>query len=732
MSKKTGKKLLFILFILILSNNAYSQSNLNSNLRKQDSLDINKYNIENAIYIIRNFNSDKNLDLDKNALVFLNNPKKPLKKHFRIFSVEPETFLPLKDKNLYYCIEDKDFHKRIGIINMNGDIGLKPPIGDTNKIDDNFLWKIIQVFIDAQIGNKKYKKVYYYLQNKANRKFLTYIDDKNNRGSLKCNCDSPKNFSINNYFILNKIYREKIPNESLDLIDKEPIDVLIKYIDLSDPNLDREGIHQIKKDEENGEIIYSVRSILKNIPWVRKIFILMPNEKVKYFKEPEEIKDKIVYVKDKDLIGFDSSSSVVFQFNLWRMKEFGLSENFILMDDDCFIGKPLKKSEFFYEEKGKIYPALITGDYYELSKSHLEKTLKTLLESNKKKGAHSANGFSIMQRTTLLFLYSIFGDDIERNGLPLIEASFTHNAIPVKQSHIKEIYDNIAKLYPYAKETLEAKERDIKSLQPQTLYMSYVKNKYDQRVKIVTSRFFDLTQFRGKPNTGLFVINTSDRVYLQRHFVNEITQLKFLYSEKSPYENSIVVQNFERKFKSDNRNQQTYINQIKNRNQQNQIKNKNLESNQNIKDRNQKQNEIKKDDNKVNTEFYDSIFNFLKYVLNEKNNYYKDILDIKNKIDNLNQKYDKTLKEIEELSNKLNNSISQNISIVNYKVKKVSKFKFLELLVLIAIIFCFILYLNKKGYFNENYSNNINYERNGFGTIGDERELNLIDSKLVI
>ena len=49
------------------------------------------------------------------------------------------------------------------------------------------------------------------------------------------------------------------------------------------------------------------------------------------------------------------------------------------MDDDCFIGKPLKKSEFFYEEKGKIYPALITGDYYELSKSHLEKTLKTLL-----------------------------------------------------------------------------------------------------------------------------------------------------------------------------------------------------------------------------------------------------------------------------------------------------------------------------------------------------------------
>ena len=741
MSKNTQKKQLFILFILLLSNYAYSQSNLNSNLRKQDSLDINKFTIDNAIYIIRNFNGDKNLDLDKNNLVFLNNPKKPLKKHFRIFSVKPDTFLPLKDKNLYYCIEDKDFHKRIGVINMNGDIGLKPPIGVANKIDDNFLWKIIQIFIDAQIGNKKYKKVYYYLQTKANGKYLTYIEDKNNRGSLKCNCDSPKNFSINNYFILNKMYREKIPNESLDLINKEPIDVLIKYIDLSDPNLNREGIHQIKKDEDNGEIIYSVRSILKYIPWVRKIFILMPNEKVKYFKEPEEIKDKIVYVKDKDLIGFDSSSSVVFQFNLWRMKEFGLSENFILMDDDCFIGKPLKKSNFFYEENNIIYPALITGDYYELSKSHLEKTLKTLLESNKKKGAHSANGFSIMQRTTLLFLYSIFGDDIERNGLPLIEASFTHNAIPVKQSYIKEIYDNIVKLYPYAKETLEAKERDIKSLQPQTLYMSYVKNKYDQRVKIVTSRFFDLIQFKGKVNSGLFVINTSDRVYLQRHFINEITQLKILYKEESPYENSNAVQYFEKNFKND-KNQQNYnkINRVQ-QNNRNKINN-NSKPNQNIIEKNQKQNNNEnkktenenkfKDDNKINTEFYDSIFNFLKYVLNEKNNYYNDILEIKNKIDNLNKKYDETLKEIEELSNKLNNSISKNISIVNYKEKKVSKFKFLELLVLIVIIFCFILYLNKKGYFNENNGNNLNYERNGFGTIGVERELNMIDSKLVI
>ena len=66
------------------------------------------------------------------------------------------------------------------------------------------------------------------------------------------------------YFI--KIYEEvNHTEEDIKLIEKEPIDILIKYIDLNDPNLTRKGIHQIKKDIDNEEIKYSIRSILKNI-----------------------------------------------------------------------------------------------------------------------------------------------------------------------------------------------------------------------------------------------------------------------------------------------------------------------------------------------------------------------------------------------------------------------------------------------------------------------------------
>ena len=98
--------------------------------------------------------------------------------------------------------------------------------------------------------------------------------------------------------------------------------------------MNRTGIKQIQKDEDNEELRYSVRSILKYIPWVRKIFILMPSEKVKYFKPYDEIMEKIVYVKDKDVLGYESANIYAFTFNLFRLEKFGLANNFIYMDDD--------------------------------------------------------------------------------------------------------------------------------------------------------------------------------------------------------------------------------------------------------------------------------------------------------------------------------------------------------------------------------------------------------------
>jgi hypothetical protein len=250
-----------------------------------------------------------------------------------------QNFFYIKDKNGFYDLVLSEKYPEVNV-----------SIKTTNQ--DKALWKIIPHIKNNGI-------LIYYVQNKFNGEYLK-LENYNKDNIESVSFYLTKKISIQNEFKFIKLYTENKIKDSHKLLDSEPVDVLIKYIDLSDPKLNRKNIKQIEKDEDNNELKYSLRSILKNIPWIRKIFILMPNEKVFFLKSQEEIKDKIIYVKDHELIGFNSSSSSVFLFNLHKMKKFGLSENFIYMDDDYFIGRPLNKSQFFYEDNGKIFPLLLT------------------------------------------------------------------------------------------------------------------------------------------------------------------------------------------------------------------------------------------------------------------------------------------------------------------------------------------------------------------------------------
>ena len=696
---------------------------------------VSKILLENAIYLIRNKEGSRNLDIEINNLYFINNPKKSLKKHFRIIVVDKNTRMQtytINSDNLY-CIEDKDFHKRLIVNSDNGKIELieKPKDSDKEVFkDDKLLWIITHKIITEKNNGIEYNRIYYYLKNFGTGKYLKYYH-KDNKGYFACNTNSISELNNDNYFKLIKMYREKLPNESLEIINKEPVDVLIKYIDLSDPNLKREGIKQITKDQDNQELKYVVRSILKNIPWIRKIFILMPNERVRYFKSPEKIKDKIVYVKDKDLIGFDSASSPVFQFNLWRMKDFGMSENFILMDDDYFIGKPLNKSNFFYEENGKVYPAIVTRDYYELSKSDLQSQIDAIYKKSKIVDSHTPNGFNIMQKDSLLFLYDILGDDNTRYGQPLIEASFTHNAIPMKQSDIKEIYNYILKLYKYKDETLKAKQRETKSLQPQTLFTSYQRNMYDRRTKMVTSVFYDLTQFKGVIKDDLFVINVSTRKYGDNYFKNEIRYLEKLFPNKTPYEldgnndNDDIKKENVKDSKSDNNNN----------------------NNNNEKEKENNKSEIKSDENKIiknDNNDYQNLIDYLETKLKEKTEIKGDLLDIINKINKLSERYERMEKEIEIFINNNNRTINQinanetvkkNITLnENVQSTASSQLKNYYILIIILLLIAFSLYIYKnKNSSQKNINDNVNYfDINSLNGPKNENEMSLMNSKIDI
>ena len=224
---------------------------------------------------------------------------------------------------------------------------------------------------------------------------------------------------------------------------------------LTDKNLKRTGIHQIYKDKDNEELRYSIRSILEYIPWIRKIFILMPNDKVKFLKSVDEIKEKIIFIKDKDILGFESANNPSFLFNLFKMEKFGLSKNFIYMDDDYFIGKPLFKTDFFYfnEKEKKVVPYIISTKFLVINKTFILGRYNELFNKKEFLQPHSSKAFWLQ-------IYCGEKYFIEHYNFSLIYTEFTHNAIAENVDELKEIYEE-AKKYEYFNETLFSKERFI-------------------------------------------------------------------------------------------------------------------------------------------------------------------------------------------------------------------------------------------------------------------------------
>ena len=430
------------------------------------------------------------------------------------------------DNNLYY-IENKN-HIRI-VVNENGHVLMMYNPNEKN-LQQTMEWNFILLE-----DNK------YIIQNHGNKKFLEI-----NNNFFQCINDLPQpieehksEISDNFKFNLLKLYEEvTFTKEQKDIVEKEPVDVLIKYIDLTDKTLNRTGIKQIPKDEDNEELKYSVRSILKYIPWVRKIFILMPNEKVKYFKPYDEIKDKIVYVKDKDVLGYESANIYAFTFNLFRLEKYGLANNFIYMDDDFFIGKEIEKTEFFYydENEKRVVPCLLNSIFSELNK---ESTLAQYWNVFKTKDTLAPQCFMAW----ILSLYSTqkFFIDYYKN-LTLIKPTPTHNAISYNIQDLKEIYELVLNNYEYANETLNSIERHILTLQTQHFVDLYELNIKKRKVHTIPTNVIPMNLLKmAYMNAKLFAINTGgDKIYTEEEYRKQRELMQKRFPEPTPYE---IVEN---------------------------------------------------------------------------------------------------------------------------------------------------------------------------------------------
>ena len=454
-------------------------------------------NITNGVY---NFQIDKNkfLVFEKGKLKIGNSKKCQKESNFRI-----------KIKSIYniFYIEHKQTNFKLTVTKSDLTISIN---NDSNISDE---WSFINL-----------KKNKYSILNNNNKCYLIL-----KRKKIICQ-KSKIEYALKLNLI--KIYEEvNNSKEDIAIIEKEPIDVLIKYIDLSDASLIRDGIPQIKKEESNDEIKYNIRSILKNIPWVRKIFILMPNKKVKFLKEYDLIKEKIIYVYDKDILGYDSANSLAFQFSSWMMKKFNMSKNYILMDDDYFIGKPLKKADFFYIQNGEVVPSIVSNDFIELN----EKSAKKKHNEYKKKikASQSSAHFLYSIYTSYLFTMKLLSYKLNKS---FIFPIFTHNAISCNAKDVEEIYYLVYNSnYKYS--TLEALYRHTESIQFHSFLLAYTFIKYNKKVNPISYNYIenDKSLF-SQYNFSLFCINTGARQYSPLSFMKSKLVMEMLFPEPTPYE----------------------------------------------------------------------------------------------------------------------------------------------------------------------------------------------------
>lgn len=117
------------------------------------------------------------------------------------------------------------------------------------------------------------------------------------------------------------------------------------------------------------ELRYSLRSLLKNAPWVRQIHIASNCKPPEWF---DETNDRVRWVYHEEFIDpeyLPTFSSHAIETSLHKIPD--LSEHFLYFNDDIFVLKPIKKSDFFLPNGlAKIRPEAWGKVHGELDSEH--------------------------------------------------------------------------------------------------------------------------------------------------------------------------------------------------------------------------------------------------------------------------------------------------------------------------------------------------------------------------
>lgn len=153
---------------------------------------------------------------------------------------------------------------------------------------------------------------------------------------------------------------QKTADNSVD----SPIDAVITWVDGSTDKHKRKRHQYLAQSNRplhenatnphrwacNDEILYCLKSIENNAPWLRRIWIVVDDETPDLKSLSENLQTKIHFVFHQEIFGEFSAylptfNSLAIESMLWRIE--GLSERFLYFNDDVFLTAPLHPSDVF-------------------------------------------------------------------------------------------------------------------------------------------------------------------------------------------------------------------------------------------------------------------------------------------------------------------------------------------------------------------------------------------------
>lgn len=301
------------------------------------------------------------------------------------------------------------------------------------------------------------------------------------------------------------------------------IDLVYLWVDGSDPNwvakknqyLDKK-VNIIGRYDDNQELKYSLRSVEKHLPWIRKIFVVT-DEQVPAFLNPDHPKIQIVDLKEilpKAILPV-FNSNIIEQF-LYKIPD--LSEHFLYANDDMFVNADLEPS-FFFKEGLPIMRMLY--DPFTRYKNNLKRALNININS---------------YRLAIENAYRLF----QKKFNVLYPVKDHHNINAYLRSDYKTVVEELFKEEIQATHTNRFRQKtDIQrilinyyGIKNKTGILKYVKRKESSRIKVHKTNY---QAYIDKYNPQLFCLNDSEHAN-DDHRAQIEPFLKKLFPDKSTFE----------------------------------------------------------------------------------------------------------------------------------------------------------------------------------------------------